>query len=740
MGSFNVVKPQSSKERHMMGVVAIALVVIGAMYPMLSSAQSGAVGPESAIISGAFQVASEGGTLRGDPPLSSGSLSFGIPSPAGVGLFDTERLTTPGPFGHGTVLFPTATSTSVDFGSMILNFSNGGSSFKDFGDRRTLTTGRQGLVLLDPNRGTTFFGQKTANNRYAISRIVGLDKNVVAQFSYGTGASVPSSISINGGERKISIEQNASGNITRISVDGMVATYSYVLRGTSNLLAEVKVDGNSVLKLTWEEGLPTSARNAYGEVEMYAFIRKWDDTRKFALAGVVGRDGTVSTIQYTAKDTTVRVDGVPYKYEWAKNPVLGNTYPRAVSRAGRLLGTTKVDPFTGRVISEEDEFGSATSYSWDAQPSAVPRKITLPDGTIITNTVNSNDDVTTTTRKSPGGFTTTYSYVYDQARRLVRYEVKNSVGDSSATTSYTYSGVRTVPDAIASKEISTVRFSTRGRVESISRQGETFGVSANDGGKRLVFNSSGIATNVTRGASSSGVYSLSITSPLVKVTSKSDPLGGSDSYEVLRLGRSAGGANGPALASLSTSGLMTSAYAADTGGSWLPYVRRDSSRSGTSGNYTYDSTTVSADGTRREKMSAKRQGDGSCDMSNSCSAKPTGVEENTPSPTPTATATPRPTTQASATATPSPFPSARPTVQPTSTPTRTPTPQPTSPPANTFTPTRTPTPQPTSPPANTFTPTPTPGIGICCPVGDARCCTRNFPGSKCRVCIDAPVV
>lgn len=706
----------NSKSRSVGWCVVLVGALLGTAWPICLNAQGGTGSSGSAIIPGACQVPSQGGSLRGDPALSTGSLSFGIPSPAGIGTFDTERLDSPGPFGNGTVLFPTATSVSVDLGAMILPFANGASSYRRFGDRRTLSGVRQGMSLFDPNQGTTFFEQRIANGHYAISRIEGLDKSVPAVFSYSPGAAVPSSISLNGGEKKISIEQNGSGNITRISFEGMVATYSYISSGSSNLLSEVKVDGNSVLKLTWEQGLPTSARNAHGEVEMYAFMRKWDDPGKFALAGLVGRDGTVSTIEYTNLTTIVRVDGVPYKYEWAKNPVSGNTFARAIYRADRLLGASNVDPSTGRMVAEEDEFGAITSYSWDTNSSAVPREVRLPDGTTITNTVNGNDDVIHTAVKSPGGIVTTHSYSYDPARRLLRYEVKDSTGDSSAATSYTYSGARLSPDGVTAKEVSTVRFSPRGRVESIARLGERRAVSANDGGRRLVLSSNGVPTQVNRGASKDGIYSLSMTSPLVKVNSKSDPLRGSESYETFRLGRKAGG-GGPALASTSNSGLMTYAFATDTGGSWLPYETKNTTRNGKEGNYTFESTTTSPYGTRSEKKTATRQGDGSCAITGSCQAKPSGIEEDTPVLTQTPTVSPLPTVQPTV----SPLPTVQPTVapRPTARPTARTTAQPTVSPTS--------TPQENSP-------------GDCCYEGDTRCCRRLFPGSKCAVCRDAPVI
>jgi hypothetical protein len=680
---------------------ALVAALVSGLPFSASLAQSGGF---PSIISGVFQVASEGGTLRGDSPLASGSLTFQIPSPAGVAVFDSERLGAAGPLGHGTTLFPTATARSVDTGSVILAFPNGASNYKNFGDKRSLISSPKGFVLVDPDSGSTFFEQKMANGSYSISRVESLDKRVLATFTYSAGAALPSVISLNGGEKKITIDQNASGNITRISADGMVATYSYTSSGSSNFLSEVKVDGVTVLKLTWQQGLPVSALNAYGETEMYAFTRRIDNPAKVALTGISAFDGTVSTIQYSVANTTVRVDGVPYRYDWAKNPVTGNTYARSINRADRKLESTKVDPVTGRVLLEEDEFGGVTSYVWDSRPSSVPREIKLSDGTSITNTVNANDDITSTLRKSSSGMTTSATYVYDQARRLVKYEVKDSAGESSASGSYTYSGAKLVPDSISSNERTTVRFSPRGRMTSVSRQGQTFTATASDGGKRVQLTSNGVPVQIDRSASSNGVYTMAMNAPLVKVNSKSDPLRGGRSYESFRYGRSQGGSVGPMAANSLNSSFMTSAFAVDTGATWLPYVRQQSSRSGSPGNYTYDVSTTTAYGTRKETTTAVQGADGSCSMNGSCQAVPTGLESSVePTPTPVVPATPTP----------------RPPVQPTKTPVHNDTPL--SPPAKA---TKTPI---------TVNPTP-PTSGGCCVLGDSECCLKNFPKGVCAVC------
>lgn len=684
--------------------LALALGIFAA--GTIANAQS-SKGSSSSIIAGGYQVASPGGSLRGESLLATGSLTFTIPAPFGSARFDMQRRTSAGPFGSGTTFVPTVSGSSLDTGSEVLTFVQGNSPYKSMGDKTTLASTNGGYLLSNADGGTAFFGQKTSNGAYAISYSEGLNK-VRTTFTYAPGSAVPSSISLNNGERVVKITSDNRGLITTISADGALTSYQYITSGSSNLLSEVRVDGTSLLKLTWEGNLPVVATDAYGQRTLFAYTHQFNNPKEAVLSGFSTPDGSISTVSYKGLVTNVDVDGVTYTYNWGFNPVTGRVYPRVVQRAGRTISTTKLDPFSGRVIATEDEFGNTTTYSWDTKGSAWPLQIAFPTGSKVTNVLDANGDLISSTETSSSGVSTIHSFTYDQLRRVTSQSSKDSAGTSSYTKQLTYSGESRAPQTATEKETRSVVFSPRGLIVAVAARGATSTMLTNNGGKELVYAKNGVTTKYSTSSSANGAQSTSMTHPLFRSNSFVDTFGRSHSFASSVLGRVPGSSSPTSLASALDSGLITNAFAQTNDRTWLPYASGNAVRSGQQGNYVWDSTTTTTEGTRREKTSAAFDAaNGRCSVSGTCEYSP------------------------ASSSTPPPQPSVAPSVNPPAPPKKPDQPAPPQKPPMQPNPPLNPPQQPPNNPAPKPQP---PSSGDCCRPGDSMCCFQKFGLGQCRAC------
>jgi hypothetical protein len=691
----------AQKTRAWYSSTALTLAVSISVLSTPAGAQS-SKGSPSSIIAGPFQVASPGGSLRGESMLATGSLSIPIPAPYGGGAFDMQRRTSAGPFGFGTTFMPTVTGTSLDTGSEVLTFTQGNSPYRPLGDKTTLVQKDGGYLLSNPDQGVAFFGQRTSSGAYAISYSEGLNK-VRTTFTYSPGSAVPSRISLNNGETVVSVSSDGRGLITSMSVDGSVTSYQYTTSGASTLLSEVKVDGTSILKLTWERDLPVSATDGYGQRTLFAYATQFNNPNEAVLSGISSPDGSISTFSYKGLITDVDVSGVAYRYQWGFNPVTGRSYPKIVERGNRTISITKVDPFSGRLLATEDEFGRSTTYTWDSKGSAWPLQVSLPDGTKVTNVLDGNGDLISSTETSSTGFVTVHSFSYDQLRRVTSQSSKDSSATSSRTKQLTYSGDRRVPDTVKESETRRIDFSPRGLIVSASARGATSTLAMKNGGRELLLSRNGVPTTYSTNASPAGARTTSMTSPFVRTSSFVDTFGRSQSFTTSVLGRIPG-SSPRSLANALDSGLITNAFAQTNDASWLPVASTNRTRSGQQGNYVWNTTTTTTGGTRNETATANfNAASGQCSVGQTCQYAP--AVSNSPAPQPSVA----PTVSAVPTTRPAP-------PLPTKAPTQLP-----------YTPPQQPTARPTLKPQPT-------GSTDCCPPGDSQCCRQRFGTTQCRAC------
>ncbi|WP_186767770.1 choice-of-anchor D domain-containing protein [Blastopirellula retiformator] len=373
-----------------------------------------------------------------------------------------ETITREDPDGAGPLAAP-VTTYAYNSGGQITSITKPGGLVTSY---TYDSTGRVATVT-EPDGSVTTYSSATkslVDNGTSIETITD-SQGITMQYEYDSLGNVIREIDGEGNETIY--ERDANGLATKITyadpddagpLTSSVFEYTYDSRG--NMLTETLPDASVrtwVYHTTWNK--PVQYTDANGNISLYAY----DSTHKWLLSetAVVGviddlvnleTDDLTYTYTYTPAPTTTgdapigllasmtAPDGVVTEYEYDEDGNLTKT-TFAAGTADEAYTTATYDS-AGNMLTETDELGNVTTYTYDALSRVTSMTSADPDGagpqvaSVISYTYNAMGFIATETLNSR---TTTYAYNSSGTLTSVTEEDPDDAGPLTApVTSYTY--------------------------------------------------------------------------------------------------------------------------------------------------------------------------------------------------------------------------------------------------------------------------------------------------------------